>query len=589
MLAIVLVPPMMCAPLMFGMGAPSVGDAVIIELDLEQPVVEATGPGSFLGAQAQTTRGIVEGLERAAADPRVKGLYARIGGAGHGLATVSELHDAISAFRASGKPAIAFSESFGELSPGTGGYALATAFDQIWLQPAGSVSLSPLAAEGMFARDAFEKVGVKPMLTARKEYKNAPNTFTEQGFTESHREATLSLLSSAQQTLTALIARARPALGTADAVTVLLGGGPYTDAESLKLGLVDALGHRDDAIGAARAAATGAGDTASGGGDDDGPTLLWLHRYVERSEKAQKNDGVTVAVVSAVGQIHRGPSNIDPLSGTQGAGADTVAGALRAAVADDDVKAIILRIDSPGGSVVASETIAHEVKRARAKGKFVVASMANVAGSGGYYIAMNADRIVAQPGTITGSIGVYAGKMVTSDAFAKVGVTFDSVVVGDGDDSFFSTNKAYSDAARARLEAMVDGIYTSFVGAVAAGRGKTPDEIEPVARGRIWSGVDAQARGLVDVLGGWTASRAAVRELLTLPANAPLHLKEFPQERPPLQQLLALFGPPPGDSSEDAASMSLRTHRPVVDAAVLRAITRPEAVMMMTPTLEVLP
>jgi protease-4 len=495
---------------------------------------------------------------------------------------VSELRDAIIAFRQSGKRAVAFSESFGELSPGTGGYALATAFDEIWLQPAGGVSLSPLSAEGVFARDAFDKVGVQPQLTARKEFKNAPNTFTEQAFTGPHREATMALLTSAQQTVIQMLRVSRPSLGDDDAVEKLLTGGPYTDLESERLGLIDHLGYRDDAIAAAKGAA-GADD------DDKAPSLLWLRRYIERSDKAPEQGGAVVAVVSAVGQIHRGASNVDPLTGSQGAGADTVGAALRAAIDDEDVRAIILRIDSPGGSVVASETIAHEVKRAKDKGKPVVASMANVAGSGGYYIAMNANRIIAQPGTITGSIGVYAGKMVTSDAFAKVGVNFETVVVDDADASFFSTSQPYSEAASAKLEAMVDGIYTSFVGAVAKGRGKSFDEIEPVARGRIWSGADALERGLVDGLGGWTETRAAVRELLSLPADAPLRLKDFPEEKPPLQQLLAHLGPAPGDSSEDATAATVSTHRPQLDVRALRALLRPEAAMMLMPSVEVLP
>jgi protease-4 len=580
LLGILLLPVAMCAPLVVGFGGlstPAVGDAVIVEFDLEAAVVEGGAAGLQFGDAPLTTRDLVLGLRAAAKDPRVKALYARVGGQGHGLATAMEIRDAVLAFRASGKKAIAFSESFGELSPGTGGYYVATAFDEIWLQPRGAVSLAPLSAEGMFAKEALAKVGVEPQIAARKEFKNAPNTFTEQGFTAPHREATLALLASAQQTLVEGIVAARPALGDAVAVRALLGRGPLTADEALAAHLVDKVGHKDQVLAAVRATV---GAEAS---------LLWLQRYLERSAKPAL-DGTVVAVVSAVGQIHRGPSNVDPLSGGQSAGSDTIAAALRQAIADDDVKGIVLRVDSPGGSVVASETIAHEVERARAAGKPVVVSMGNVAGSGGYYIAMNADTIVAQPGTITGSIGVYAGKAVTSGAFEKVGVNFDTVVVDDADASFFSTDVAYSEAARARLDAIVDDIYAGFVRDVAKGRKKTFEEIEPVARGRIWSGRDAKERHLVDELGGWTTAFAAMRRHLSLAEDAPLRLQDFPAKKPPFAELLAMIGARPGDSSEDEGTGVGLTHRPVVDVFALAARLRDTpAVQLLSPRLEVLP
>jgi protease-4 len=580
LLGILLLPVAMCAPLVVGFGGlstPAVGDAVIVEFDLEAAVVEGGAAGLQFGDAPLTTRDLVLGLRAAAKDPRVKALYARVGGQGHGLATAMEIRDAVLAFRASGKKAIAFSESFGELSPGTGGYYVATAFDEIWLQPRGAVSLAPLSAEGMFAKEALAKVGVEPQIAARKEFKNAPNTFTEQGFTAPHREATLALLASAQQTLVEGIVAARQALGDAVAVRALLGRGPLTADEALAAHLVDKVGHKDQVLAAVRATV---GAEAS---------LLWLQRYLERSAKPAL-DGTVVAVVSAVGQIHRGPSNVDPLSGGQSAGSDTIAAALRQAIADDDVKGIVLRVDSPGGSVVASETIAHEVERARAAGKPVVVSMGNVAGSGGYYIAMNADTIVAQPGTITGSIGVYAGKAVTSGAFEKVGVNFDTVVVDDADASFFSTDVAYSEAARARLDAIVDDIYAGFVRDVAKGRKKTFEEIEPVARGRIWSGRDAKERHLVDELGGWTTAFAAMRRHLSLAEDAPLRLQDFPAKKPPFAELLAMIGARPGDSSEDEGTGVGLTHRPVVDVFALAARLRDTpAVQLLSPRLEVLP
>jgi len=581
LLLLFVVPMAMCAPFALSLGGKgSVGNAVVLELDLERPVIEGVG-GGFLAERATSSRDIVFALERAAKDPRVKGLYARIGGAGHGLATAMEVRDAVIAFRKSGKRAVAFSESFGELTPGTGGWFIATAFDEVWLQPAGSVSLAPLSGEGMFARDALEKLGVEPAIAARKEFKNAPNTFTEQGFTGPHREATLALLTSAQRTMTEAIALARPALGDSAGVAALLRGGPWTADEALQKKLVDKLGYRDDVMAAIKAQA--------------GPDvrLLWLSRYLERAGSPYDTDGSVVAVVSAIGQIHRGPSNADPLSGTQSAGSDTIASALRQAIDDDEVKAIILRIDSPGGSVVASETIAHEVQRATTAGKPVIATMANVAGSGGYYIAMNADVIIAQPGTITGSIGVYAGKAVTTKAWEKVGINFEAIAVDDADTSFFSTDAPYSEAARARLDGMVDDIYGSFVRKVAAGRKHTVEEIEPFAHGRIWSGTDGKARFLVDELGGWPQAMAATRTRLGLATDANIRLRDFPADKPPIAALLAMLNPEHGDSSDDDGA-SATTRAVHVDGAALAARLQADSaarggVHMLAPILEVLP
>jgi protease-4 len=566
--------------------SPPVPAAVVLELDLEQAPSEV-GAGGVFGSDQLSVRDIVGALQTAAADPRVVGLYARVGGSGHGLATASEVRDAIIAFRKSGKPTLAFSESFGELSPGTGGYYVATAFDEIWLQPTGMVSLAPLAAESMFARDALAKVGVEPAFAARKEFKNAANTFNEQSYTPAHREATLALLTSAQRTLVEGMVQQRSQLGDATAVTALLADGPFVDVVARDRHLVDTLGYRDEARAAllekAKAKAT-ASTTA--------PQWLWLHRYADRAgmpwdAEHAGHDATSIAVVNAIGQIHRGTSNADPLSGSQSVGSDTVAAAIRRAVADDDIKAIVLRIDSPGGSVVASDTIAHEVKRAKAAGKPVVASMGNVAGSGGYYIAMFADSIVAQPGTITGSIGVYAGKMVTTKAWEQLGINYETVAVNDADTSFFSTDMPYSEAARARLDSVVDGIYTSFVTQVAEGRHSTFDVIEPVAHGRIWSGSDAQQRHLVDVLGGWPATLAETRRLLKLTDTAPLRLQDFPGEQSPTQQVLALFGKSgDGDNSDDdgaAARAQVDVSAQLAHAAKALSSSEPVSLLISVP------
>jgi protease-4 len=583
LLLLLLVPVGLCAPFCLGGGKADVADATILELDLEQPVAEAAAATSiFHFKPGLTTRDVVFALEQGAKDPRVKGLYARIGGQGHGLATAQEVRDAVLAFKQSGKPTLAFSESFGELSPGTGGYYVASAFDEIWLMPTGNVSLTGLAGEAVFARAAFDKAGVEPPFAARKEYKNAPNTFTEQSFTEAHKEATLRLLTTAQAEIARGIAAARPVVGDAAAVDALLAGGPYGDQQALEKKLVDKLGYRDEALAHIKEQA-GAG-----------AQLLWLAKYLERAGTPYDDDGTVVAVVTGVGQILRGKSNSDPLSGAATIGSDTVSQALREAIADDDVKAIVLRIDSPGGSVTASEAIAHEVLRAsqgvNGKKKPVIASMGNVAGSGGYYIAMNADAIVAQPGTITGSIGVYAGKFVTSKLWEQLGINFETVAVGDRDTSFFSTDEPYSENARRKLDALVDDIYVSFVTKVAQGRKRTFEQIEPVAHGRIWSGSDGKDKGLVDALGGFPVALQLVREKLGLAKDAPLRIQDFPRRRTPVEELVAMVTSDEGDSSERPGQAYAATSKPGLPSArlLLQALAQEPAVLM-TPDLRVLP
>jgi len=583
LVVVLLVPLGLCAPFCLGAGEEKVSTATVLELDLEQAISESPAGGSlFSTTPPLTSRDVVFALEEAAKDPKVKGLFARIGGSGHGLATAQEVRDAVLAFRKSGKPTLAYSESFGELSPGTGGYYVASAFDEIFLMPTGGVSLSALSGEGMFAKDALVRVGVTPEFAARKEYKNAPNTFTEQSFTEKHREATLALLTSVQQQIAAGIAAARPALGDAAAVDALLAGGPYIDTQALANKLVDKLAYRDEALAHIKGKA------------GDGAQLLWLAKYLERQGSPYGDSGETIAVITAVGQIMRGTSNNDPLSGSSTIGSDTLAQALREAIADDDVKAIILRIDSPGGSVTASEAIAHEVKRAsegvNGKRKPVIASMANVAGSGGYYIAMYADQIVAQPGTITGSIGVYAGKFVTTAAWEKLGVNFEAVTVGDKDTSFFSTDEAYSPAARLKLDGLVDDIYQSFVTKVAVGRKSTFEKIEPVARGRIWSGTDGKERGLVDELGGFPVALRLARAKIGVAPEAPVRIKDFPARQKPLEALLAMLKSEDGESSEKPGQVYAASQRPTVPTArmLVRALATEPAVLL-TPDLQVLP
>ncbi len=435
-------------------------------------------------------RGTVEGLRRAARDARVAGLVAHIGTRQPTLAQSGELRAAVAEFRAAGKLAVCWSETFGELGPGNVGYHLATAFDEIWLQPSGDVGLVGFAAEAVFLRDALDKLGVQPQLGQRYEYKTAADTFLQSSMTEANREMVTRLVESSTETLVADVAAGR-GLSVA-AVRSFLDAAPVGAQDALAGGLVDRLGYRDEVYDELRRRL--------------GEVEL---RYVERHGRdgvTQARDAVSrrgkpvVALVHAVGPIHLGRSRSAPLSG-RSIGSDSLAAALRSASADDAVKAVVLRIDSPGGSYVASDAIRREVIALRRTGRPVVASMANVAASGGYFIAMPADRVVASPGTITGSIGVLAGKQVVRETLERVGIRRE--VVGSGRYAdMFSSDRPFDDEEWARLEGWLDRVYDDFTTKAAEDRGIPVEELRAVARGRVWTGADAADRGLVDELGG---------------------------------------------------------------------------------------
>jgi protease-4 len=530
-----------------------VPDTTILEVNLEQPLVEgsASDPvAKLMGQGGMSLRDLVEAIERAGSDDRVVGLVAYVGGGGLGMATIEEVRDAVIQFRDRGKFAVVFSETFGEGAAGNGGYYLATAFDEIWLQPSGDVGLTGLMAESPFIKGTLELLGVTFRGDHRKEYKNALNLFTERYFTSAHREATKAIMNDAFGQIVGAIAGRRGL--SEDGVRKLADRGPYVAQEALEAGLVDKLGYRDEALEAIKARA----------GEDS--QLLFASHYLERAGRPHEN-GEKIALIYGVGPVMRGPSGIDPLFGGPSMGSDTVAGAIRAAVADDDVKAIVFRVDSPGGSYVASDTIWRETMRAKDAGKPVVVSMGNVAGSGGYFVAMGAAKIVAHPSTITGSIGVLTGKPLTRELWSRFGITWDEVHTSRNATTWSSLHD-YTMEGWGRLQVSLDRIYEDFTGKVATGRGLSIERVQEIAKGRIWSGVRAKEIGLVDELGGYATALRLAREEAGLDADAEIELRVFPPER---SMLAALLADEP-ESSEAAGSASVEVDalgrlRPVVE------------------------
>ncbi len=541
-----------CVVGIFAGGPPAVQPRTVLELDLEQPLREVSSGeplSSVLAPPAPSVRELVSALDRASRDPDVVGVVARIGSGGHGLAVAQEIRDAVRRFRASGRFAVAYSETFGEGAAGNGGYYLATAFQEIWLQPSGDLNLIGLAAEVPFFAGALQKLDVEPVFSARGEYKSFKNQFTESGFTEPHEESLGRVIASQQEQLVVGIAEGR-ALERAG-VESLLARGPFSSAQAVSEKLVDKLGYRAEVM--ARLDELAGGEVSR----------LFPSAYLQRAASASAPAG-TIAIVYAAGSLVRGRGGFDPLSGGSSIGADELRLALQAAVRDEDVRAIVLRVDSPGGSYVASDTVRAEVLRAQEQKKPVVASMGNIAGSGGYFIAMDADRIIAQPGTITGSIGVVSGKLIVTGLFEKLGVTFGRIEKAPRA-GMYSGFRAFSDEERQAWEQNLDRIYADFVDKAAAARSLPRDQLEQNARGRIWTGADAKERGLVDELGGLYEAVQAAKQLAGIEKASAVSLRVYPREQEPLEQLLSALQQRRRENSDElavsSASLDLRALR----------------------------
>jgi len=496
---------------------PALPRTIILTADFGSGLIEGSqnALSELLGGRKSTVRGFLDALERGAEDPRVKGLYAHIDADTLGLGKTQEVRDAIAAFRAKGKFAIAFSESFGEFGAGTRPYYLATAFDEIWLQPLGAVGLVGLHAETPFLRGTLDRLGIKPSFARREEYKSAANSLTETEMTAPQREEVESLLTAVAGQIARGIAETRQL--SEGEVQALIDRGPLFADEAKAARLIDRIGYHDEAISEAhRRAGSGAEQVSLG-------------RYLEGAGHPH-NKGPTIALIYGTGLIVQGGGATSPLSGSAEMSARDVTRAFRDAFRDAKVRAILFRIDSPGGSAVASESIWREVVRARERGKPVIVSMGDTAGSGGYYVAAPADKIVAQPATLTGSIGVLAGKLVIGQLLNKIGVTIDTAERGSNS-GMFSTLRDFTPAERQRLDAFLDLTYRGFKEHVAAGRHLSEDQVEAVAKGRVWSGEEAKTNGLVDALGGYAVALQLAKEAAGLAADAPAKLVVFPREK----------------------------------------------------------
>lgn len=501
----------------------------VLALDLSQPVTDAPSDDLIARLRAQgrpSLRDVLEALETAAADPRIEGLVAKVDAPAESWAHAQELHAAVTAFRASGKPAIAHAQSFSEAGNAVLAYLVATAFEEIHLQPTGDVGVTGVATVQPFVADLLAKLDVVPQLEHRHEYKSAKDLFTERSFTDAHREAADRIVASLHDQLVAAIALGRNV--TDEQAAALIDGAPHLAEDALANGLVDRLAYRDETFADAKRRA----------GED--ATLVPLDRYrsVVRRRQLRHPRRPTVALIHGHGPIAVGRSRPGAMGASMGA--DTVVAGFQQAINDPQVQAIVFRVDSPGGSAVASDAIWRAVARAREAGKPVIVSMGAVAGSGGYWVSMGADRIVASPGTLTGSIGVVYGKLVARGLFERAGITTDEVHRGDNA-LLLSTFQPFTEEQRAKNDAFLDRVYDTFVDRVASGRRLDRAHVHEVARGRVWTGADALVRGLVDEVGGYREALTAARSLAGIAPDAPVKLAELPHR--PLPEQLGLRTP----------------------------------------------
>ena len=514
--------------------------------------------GQFLEAPP-TVHSLVESLRKAKVDKRISSVIIRPMGAAALWGKIQEVRDAITDFRRSGKPIIGFLEYGGQQE-----FYLATACDKVFLVPTSTLDLTGMANYELFLRGTLDKIGAYPDTMHIGEFKTASNTFTEHTFTPAHREMAESLNSDMYDQLIRGIADGRHK--SEKDVRALVDHGPYLPEDAVRAGLVDDVAYEDEIDDKVQLGKGKVNFLNDADYRRVSPTSLGLNR------------GPRIAVIYATGVIASGESNFDSPSG-QVVGADTMAESLRKARADSSIRAIVLRIDSPGGSAIASDVIWREVMLTR-NVKPLVASMSDVAASGGYYIAMPAHSIVAQPATLTGSIGVVMLKFVIDGTLKKLGMNMEGVSKGRFAD-LYSPIRAFTPEERARVQEQMQATYDTFVEKAAAGRNTTPERIDSIGQGRVWTGAQGKQIGLVDELGGLERALAVARQRAKIAPDSEVEIVVYPSRKSFYDFLRNPFGASERGTAL-AVLLGLRDPRPLQTlTAPLRVFRKGEPLAIM--------
>jgi protease-4 len=465
---------------------------------------------AFSGTTVPVLHDYIDAIDTAAGDSHITGLVLRIGPLQTGWGKLEEIRTHLLAFRKSGKPSICY---LGYDGIGNPEYYLASACGEIWLVPTAPVSIRGMVAEAVFFRGSLDKLKIVPEFYHIAEFKTAGNMFTEKKFTPAHKEEVEGLLHSIYQQYLSDASKGRrmePAQFEA-----LVNRGPFASNDALSNKIVDRLAYWDEVQ------------------DYFKRRNAWNPISLNRYRQFIQNDGSTrIAVVHASGLIVSGDSG----NSSSVMGGDSVAADIRSARLDSGIKAIVLRVDSGGGSVVGSEVIRREVELAN-NVKPVVVSMSDVAASGGYWIAAPARKIIADPNTITGSIGVIIGKFNVSGLFNLLGMSTDSVATSDNA-TLFSSQQNFSPAQREYILKSLDATYADFTKGVATGRKMSVEAVDKIGKGRVWSGTQAKQLGLVDELGGLDRAIEVAKEISNIPASETVRIVRYPEEKTFFQQFL---------------------------------------------------
>jgi protease-4 len=481
----------------------------------EDPLAE------LMGDQPTSMSNLRTALGRAAEDDRVRGIRLRIDSIGGGFATARELRSLIARVSAAGKWTAAYLDTAGEFTPGNLVYYVASACDEVSLNPQGDLNLLGLSSRQPFVRGTFDKLDIRSEFPGRGDYKTARFMYTQTDFTPAHREMTEWLLDSMMEQLVQAIAASRGL--SAEEVADLIDRAPFLGQEAVDAGLMDRVEDWGSYVERLDER-------------ESGTKTVGIRSYLRQARTADR--GPKIAVVTGVGSIMRGSSgeSFNPLFGGQVMGSDTLSKAFRDVRKTSGVEAVVFRVDSPGGSAVASEIIRQEMVRTAAEVPVVV-SMGNVAASGGYWISCGAQRIVAEPVTLTGSIGVFAGHLNTSGFWSeKLGVTYGRLDRG-ANANIYGELEDWTDAQRAIVDRILDRIYDDFLERVSASRGMAVADVDAVGRGRVFTGAQALENGLVDVLGGFDEALAEAKKLAEIDPEARVQLVHFPRKLPWWQEL----------------------------------------------------
>jgi len=487
--------------------------------------------GYFRGGNTPTVRAVVDNLRKAKADSRVSSVLLKPTGFDSPYwGKVQEIRDAVTDFRKSGKPVYAYLEYGGDRE-----YYLATAADKIFLLPSSPLDLRGLTTYQVFLRGTLDKIGAYPDMHHIGDYKTAVNQLTEKGYTRAHKEMDQALNRDLYQQLVRGIADGRKKNDAE--VRDLIDQGPFLPEDAMRAGLIDDVAYEDQVEEKLKQ-----GDRLRKIDGDD---------YARVSSGAfGLNRGPRIGVIYATGTINSGRSGFDPLNGAV-MGSDTLIESIRQARRDSSLRAIVLRIDSPGGSASASDAIWRELMIAKTEraDRPIIASMSDLAASGGYYIAMPAQVIVAQPSTLTGSIGIFGGKIVTGGVYEKLGAHIEGTSIGKNAE-LDSPVRPFNAAELKKVQEQLQAFYDSFVEKVAQSRHTTPEKIDAIAQGRVWTGQQARQNGLVDALGGLDAAVAIAKQRAKLAADTEVELVVYPPRKSFYELLTEQFS---GGSSEQMA------------------------------------